>query len=144
MDPYLESLVKQNDQNDKVIEDVVEEETNETEGVSEPAVVKDAIEEVAVEPEVTEEGIAIHEVAEVEEVADKAAEPVPEKVEIAFQEEGQTIFVRNMKIFNAPDAKGVFRIYTGNIVLGNKVSEEFTAIDYMKPGFGLVKGYIQK
>ena len=158
MDPYLESLVKKEEKEavtEEAVEEVLEEITQQPQAeVEEIEVTEEVVEDVA-EPEVAEaveENIEVEavgqvsepEVAEEPEVIEEAMEADPEKVEVAFQKEGSTSFVKNLKIFNAPDAKGVFRIYTGNIILGAKISEEFTSIDYMKPGFGLVKGYIQK
>lgn len=48
--------------------------------------------------------------------------------------------VTNIKIYNIPDSKSPFKMFTGNVVIKGKV-DQFTKLEYVKPGFGLILGY---
>ena len=142
MDAYLESLVKK----DEVVEAQVEE-----------AAVLEPVEKVtAIEPEVAEAAeLVVEEPKPVEEAKPaKAEKPAksgsdkkkeaestdPTKSEETKSNAGETVAVKDIRIFNIPDAKSPFRIFTGNIIVNGKI-DSFTEIQYVKPGFGLVKGF---
>lgn len=149
MDSYLESLVKKGEdvatEEEAVAieaEEVTEEVPTEPEEVAEETPVEepDPVEEVPeVEEEPAEEEIA-EEVAEEapaveEEIVLKAPSPVSYNV-------GDTVQVNDIKVYNTPDPTGPFRMITGNVIYQGQFSKCF-AIDYMKPGFGLVRGYTE-
>ena len=149
MDSYLESLVKKSEE----IEDIEEAPAEEVEDAVEVADTSDDIveENDAVEEEVTEE--PEEKVEETKEV--KKAEPVVEKgapvvknSPVTKLEDGATISVSEVRIFNIPDSKQPSKIVTGNVISRNEVTgangEAFILVDYMRPGFGLVKGYMLK
>ena len=58
--------------------------------------------------------------------------PVPPVIE--------PVYVVDIRMFNTPDPKGPFKIFTGNVIVKDKV-DTMTELEYVKPGFGIVKGY---
>lgn len=142
MDAYLESLVKKGE----VVKAQVEE-----------AAIPEPVEEVtAIEPEVAEAAESVvEEIKPAEEAKPAKAEKpaksgsdkkkeaeskAPTKAEETKSNAGEIVAVKDIRIFNIPDAKSPFRIFTGNIVVNGKM-DSFTEIQYVKPGFGLVKGF---
>ena len=133
MDKYLESLVKKNDVDVEVeaAPRVVEEDISAEE-------VTEVIEEVTESepaPEVVEEVI--------KEEVEKPAKLVKEdKLAKAELKEGTVITVTDLKVFNFPDTASAYKLISGNVIYVKKVGE-FSLINYMKYGFGLVSGYTQ-
>lgn len=142
MDSYLESLVKR--------DEYVEVETSvETVDESNVIEVEEALPEAELEvvPVDTEEPLVDEDAEEVvAQEEEKASEPTPEDNKqpvISESEEhvdGDKIKVENIRIYKTPDSKQVARNFTGNVVYRGKISE-FTIIDYMRHGFGVVRGY---
>lgn len=143
MDNYLESLVKKGEAVQPVEEEPVKEEAVTAEVAPE--------EPVKEEPKVESKLSAEEKVeAAAEELAKEEAESVKEapevepikKAEPAINyEKDQMISVENIKMFNSADPKGVFKIFTGNIIYKDKINGMYL-VEYVKPGLGLVKGFV--
>lgn len=151
MDSYLESLVKKGEEvaveTAEATEDVIEEVAASESVVEATEGVEIAAEEVDTVVEETEE------VEEASEVADDVAEEAPEVIEEVPEQEPQpelkkeiqsadeeTLSVTNIKVYNVPDPAAVFKIFTGNVICKEMIGE-MRMIEYVKPGFGLVKGF---
>ena len=52
----------------------------------------------------------------------------------------QTYYVENIKIYKTPDSNQVTKTYTGNVVFKGQI-EHFFIIEYVRHGFGIVRGY---
>ena len=137
MDKYLESLVvKSNEINDNSIAtDPVEmrEEVEEPE-VAEPVEKPDSAEvEEAEEPKVAEpvEGINSD--------STNASQPAEPAASSTNDPMGH-VSVIDIRVYNTPYPNGPFRIFSGNVIIHSRV-ENMTLIEFMKPGFGLVKGF---
>lgn len=48
--------------------------------------------------------------------------------------------VKNIRIYNVPDSKSPSKLFSGNIIIKGQVST-MTAIEYVRPGIGLVNGF---
>lgn len=139
MDKYLASLVKKGEIEESQVEEVIEEEV--VEEIAEAVQAPEPVEEVKEEPE-----------EEIEEVKEEVAEPEPPVKEVKKEEKeaikhpdipfnpDEPTSVVDIRIFNIPDIKSPFKIFSGNVIVRNKVSD-MTELEYVKPGFGLVKGY---
>lgn len=46
----------------------------------------------------------------------------------------------NIRVYNSPSVKQVSRLISGRVIILGKI-DNFTIVQYMKHGFGLVKGY---
>lgn len=136
MDNYLESLI------------LKKSETNNDNATQAP------IEEVALPGDLFVDNTEDNQVAEPEIIpADPAKEALTSleeqyiKEDIAAVSKAETklsndtmILAKDIKVFHTPDPKGPFKIFTGNVIPQGQVST-MTQIKYMKPGFGLVKGF---
>ena len=120
MDSYLESLVQVTEFEAK--EEVADEVVVEEEPVVESPEVAEPIEEKKEEELVEEE------------------EPVLSVPDPSNYKEGDIIKVENIKVFKTPDKRQISRNVTGNVTYLGKIGE-YTIINYMRHGFGLVKGY---
>lgn len=56
--------------------------------------------------------------------------------------DGDVITVANIRIYNTPDTNQPSRSVSGNIIYHNELNG-WAVVDYMRPGFGLVKGFTQ-
>ena len=126
MDKYLESLVLKGE-SEEIVEPVNEEEVvNEiAEALEAPA--EEPVEEVQSEPESIEP----------EPAPVKEEKKTAKKLDNAVTE---STYVTQIKIFNTPDPKGPFKIFTGNVIVKGEVGG-MTELDYVKPGFGIVRGF---
>ena len=95
---------------------------------AEPAV--EEVEEVVV-PEVVESEPEVDTLNEVEE------EPEPAQTVSASN---VTLNVRKLRIYSIPSTKVPARSFTGNVVVIGKV-DKFAIVEYVRSGFGKVKGY---
>lgn len=147
MDNYLESLVKKGEAVQPVEEEPVEEEPVKEEAVTAEVAPEEPVKEG---PEVESKLSAEEKVeAAAEELAKEEAESVKEapevepiKAESAINyEKDQMISVENIKMFNSADPKGVFKIFTGNIIYKDEINGMYL-VEYVKPGLGLVKGFV--
>ena len=129
MDKYLEGLVRKGETEGAQAEEPVTEEVVEVAEEAAPA-------EEAAEP-VVEEAPA-PEPAKKADVKIKAEKPAPAPKPVANADE--TVTVTNIKIFNTPDVKGAFKMFSGNVIVKGNVGD-LKMIEYVKPGFGLVVGY---
>lgn len=120
MDKYLESLVKKG-----------EIKTNQVEEVQEEEVVREIEEVLNPEPESAVEEVSQSEPEVKEPEVDKKVSATPKP---------ETTSVINIRIFNVPDIRSPFKMYTGNVIVTGKVSD-MTSLDYVKPGFGIVTGF---
>ena len=159
MDSYLESLTRKSEEAiDAAVEETVEAE--------EAAEVEETVEEIDDSNAAEEtEDLTVEEPAE-EDKEDEAEEQVdeeaPEEAEDAAKAEpvdepddkpalqaassevthqaGELINVVGIRVFNTPSFNQPFRIISGNVTYDGKV-DGFIRIEYMKSGFGMVKGY---
>lgn len=146
---YLESLVRKTDEIEPAApaEEEIEDEPAVEEEVAE--VIADEPEEVAAEEEVVTTAESVVEEPALEPIQEEVKEE-PESVKPAKKEkpakksashqEGETISVISIRIFNTPDPKGLFKIFTGNVIFKGFVND-MMYVQYVKPGFGLVNGY---
>lgn len=147
MDNYLESLVKKGEAAALVEEELVEGEPVTDEPIAEVTPEEPVKEEPKVEAELAaEEPVE----AAAQDLAKKEAESVKEMPEVEpikkaepaiGYEKDRMISVKNIKMFNSADPKGVFKIFTGNIIYKDKVNGMYL-VEYMKPGLGLVRGFV--
>ena len=139
MDAYLESLVRKGEVAEKAEAVIVAEEPL--------AKVEEVVEPVKAEKSKVADEKIDEAIKTVQEIAEKASD---EKKEVKGKSpkqdaksesmKGKTISVTNIRVHNIPDPKSVFKIISGNIVVGDKINDMYQ-IDYVKPGFGLVKGF---
>lgn len=129
MDKYLEGLVKKGETAEAQAEELVTEEVVEVAEEAAPT-------EETVEP-VVEEAPA-PEPAKKADVKIKAEKSAPASKPVANADE--PVAVTNIKIFNTPDVKGAFKMFSGNVIVKGNVGD-LKMIEYVKPGFGLVVGY---
>lgn len=129
MDKYLEGLVRKGETEEAQAEEPVTEEVVE--------VAEEAPAEEAAEP-VVEEAPAPESAAKKTDVKIKAEKPAPAPKPVANADE--TVAVIDIKIFNTPDVKGAFKMFSGNVIVKGNVGD-LKMIEYVKPGFGLVVGY---
>lgn len=136
MDKYLESLVvKSNENDDSIATDPVEvkEEVEEPE-VAEPIEKPDSAEvEEAEEPKVAEP------VKDTDSDSVNASQPAEPTASSTNDPMGY-VPVIDIRVYNTPYPNGPFRIFSGNVIIHSRV-ENMTLIEFMKPGFGLVKGF---
>lgn len=159
MDNYLESLVVKEEvkESDTVVAETEEIVDESVEGIvdtsdaveiddSTPAEIEDMPivanneEEVVSSSEIALETSVPDESGSSEEVADVISTSGPVVTEEVKAAQAEFTSVTDIKIFNSPDPKGPFKIFTGNVIIDCEVSE-MKQIQYMKPGFGLVKGF---
>lgn len=126
MDKYLEGLVRKGETKGTQAEEPVTEE------------VVEAAEEAAPAEELAVEEAPAPEPAKKADVKIKAEKPAPAPKPVANADE--PVAVTNIKIFNTPDVKGAFKIFSGNVIVKGNVGD-LKMIEYVKPGFGLVVGY---
>lgn len=129
MDKYLEGLVRKGETKGTQAEEPVTEEVVEEAEEAVPA-------EEPAEP-VVEEAPA-PEPAKKADVKIKAEKPAPAPKPVTNADE--TVAVIDIKIFNTPDIKGAFKMFSGNVIVKGNVGD-LKMIEYVKPGFGLVVGY---
>ena len=157
MDSYLASLVAKETATEEVpapAEPVVEEVAKEVvqadpeEPVVEEAPAEEVEEEVVVEEEETKVPDSESEEKQPEPEVSKP-EPKPEKqvnlkaADIPSQphKEGDTIYLKEtIRVYRTPDASQVARGVSGSVIYKGKIGE-FTIVQYMRHGFGLVIGY---
>jgi len=133
MDSYLESLVKKDEfvpEKEEIEIEIGNEEAAEL--ISEPESATQL--EPIVDQEIGENGDPSV-VASAVEAAEVAEEP-----DVKNHEEGQTYFVRNIRIYKTPDINQIARNYTGNIIYKGQL-EDVAIVEYVRPGFGAVLGY---
>lgn len=53
-------------------------------------------------------------------------------------------FVENVIMYNAPDLNRAGFPYTGNIQVVGPQNDEFIAVNYVRSGFGVVRGFLRK
>lgn len=164
MDSYLESLTKKSEstieevtETEEVAEAVEETLADEPEVASEveDAVAEESAEETATEEDKEQEVGAEEQAVEAEPEEAESAEEVEEASEEEPNDEpvlqapdvpegnhkvGELINVVGIRVFNTPSLGQPFKIISGNVTYDGKV-EGFTIIEYMKSGFGMVKGY---
>ena len=158
MDNYLESLVVKGEKTEEVApqEEVKEEDVvaEIEEAVAEPAeeAVEEPVEEVAEPAEETAPAEVVEEpVVEAEPEEKKVATVtitaedtnnglVHKNADVATVAPEEPTAVVDIRIFNTPDPKGPFKIFSGNVIVKQRI-DTMTQIEYMKPGFGLVKGF---
>ena len=135
---YLDSLVKKGE----VVESTVVEEMTEVEEAVEQEVVEEAVE--ATEPVVSEPVVEEIDLSYAEDESDLVDDNT---VDIANEgnteqsyEAGASFSVNDIKIYNVPDSKSAYNIFTGNVIYKGDVAG-YKQIAYMKPGFGLAIGY---
>lgn len=167
MDSYLESLVKKGEEivetaepevaeyaEIDVADEAVENDTADGELTSDtvedaepdesPSEVDDQpseeVKETTEEPEEAKEP----EIQEIIKEQEKREEkPVPKSAVNAANRIGATLGVKDIKVFNVPDEKSIFKVFSGNVVVKDNIAG-FSQIEYVKPGFGLVKGYTKE
>lgn len=155
MDKYLESLVLKGEAateemetadvnpEDSLLESDTDAQTIEAE--SECDIIEDSITEVedqlAESDESDADGEDIEKQAADADTVTATSEDDDAEVDTSASLYGKPIAVNKIKVFNTPDPKGFFKIFSGNIIPTAKV-ESMYAIDYVKPGFGLVRGYV--
>ena len=151
MSSYLDSLVPKTigpttDQlsSDDVIEQVehLEEDLSVSEAVAMDAIVTklqegELSEEAELSKEPSEEPVV--DAAKPEEALSLAPEPAANTSSTIYTE-GETIAVKHIRIYKSPDTNQVAKMYSGNVIYLGRI-EEFSVINCMKHGFGLVKGY---
>lgn len=120
LDSYLESLIKKDDE--PVVDEVAKEE-----------VVKEVV------PSVSDQDIEPISESEPEPVVEVKKEE-PKKSASNELAKGTALPVKNIRIYNRPDSKSLFKVFSGNIIMKNKV-DDMIEIEYVKPGYGLVKGF---
>jgi len=147
MDAYLEKLVKKGSAVAEEVEEAIEEEVVEE---IEAAVTAEPEPEVQEEADTNDETVT--ETVDEEAVPDVQLETVIEKDEQetetetdgatsnGFIEPNTEIDAVNIRVYNSPDTRQLSRIISGHIVVLGQI-EDFKIIEYMKHGFGLVKGY---
>lgn len=155
MDSYLESLIKKGEgasaieemaASEEIITEEAEVATTEAEVVSEEKVEASESLDTASKKEVekTSEEAKAEELQTLIEKQDKKAEKIVAKSEVKVGNNiGKTVSVKDIKVFNIPDDKSIFKLFTGNVIIKDEISG-FSQIEYMKPGFGLVKGYTKE
>ncbi len=143
MNEYLESLVLKGEEPvEKPAEKVAAESVEEVvEEVAQPEEEADPVEEAPTE-EPKEEAPAVVEEAKEEK---KAEVKISANKEVAKHDDvpataDDPVAVVDIRIFNTPDPKGYFKIFSGNVIVKGEV-DTMKSIEYMKPGFGLVKGF---
>lgn len=120
MDAYLESLVKKG---------------NNADVEPSPEVSDDSVDNIVeVVEDIAEDSV------EVEVVLDKSDEPADAEIEVVDYKPGEVIYVKSIKVYKIPDTRQIARSITGNITFLGRV-DTFAIINYMRHGFGLVKGY---
>ena len=130
---YLESLVKKGEE---IVEEAVVEELEQSIDVEEPEEVAEEVIEEDAEEEVAEEA---EEVAEPK-PAQEAAPEVTEVKKEAAPADDEIVYVENIRIFNTPDPNTVSKLFSGNVIRKGQQGE-MVAIEYMRPGIGLVAGF---
>ena len=135
MDKYLESLVLKSNEidDDSIAADSAEvgEEVKESEvaeSVEKPD--SDEVKEEAEKPEV----------AEPAEGTDSDSTNASQPTASSTNGPMGYVPVTDIRVYNTPYPNGPFRIFSGNVIIHSKV-ENMTLIEFMKPGFGLVKGF---
>ena len=104
----------------------------------------DAVEDVVTESSVeVEESVESEETSvESEEVVADVEEEIKENITPPVIEEtiSEIIAVRKLRIYSRPSTGVPARTFTGNVELIGHV-DKFKIVKYVKPGFGVVKGY---
>ena len=83
-----------------------------------------------------------HQTEETTNITEDSVKEEP-KVEIKTYIKGQIIPVINVKVYRLPNERSFFQIFTGNLVYHSKSIDNFTHVQYMMPGFGLVSGFVK-
>ena len=139
MDQYLESLVKKTD-------NVTE--TVDTEAVTEVEIADGTVENVASEA-VTAPDEIMQEAAEpiIEEAADTESQESNSEDIVSISEksadtpkENDIITVTGLRVYPTPSINQLARTVAGNVVYLGQIGE-FAIVEYMKHGYGIVKGY---
>ena len=133
MDAYLESLVRKDEEPVYTPEEVVPASED-----FEP--LPDEPEEAVVETVPEEVGEPQQEESEPVEEPTQEEKPESKPEEVAQVKEGEVISVNNIRVYKTPDTNQVARNITGNVTYLGKVGN-FAIINYMRSGFGLVKGF---
>lgn len=139
MDEYLASLVRKEDNAVPVAEEVQVEEIAEpvVEEVADTSVVEPDLESVV--EEVKKEKPAEEKKSK---KTEKKVKEEPKKVSAIVLEEGSEYDVYPVRVYKTPDTHQVSQLISGKVIYEGK-AETFSVIEYMKHGFGLVKGYVQ-
>lgn len=149
MDAYLESLVKKPDEatsavidTEALAEEIAQNSEPTEETINSVAEESSAIEIDSVEPDKQSLG----ENGDPSVVTDINASTVTknQSVNNSLQsgeyKPGETYYVTNIRIYKTPDVTQIARNYTGNVVYKGRI-EDVYIIEYMRHGFGLVRGY---
>ena len=92
----------------------------------------------------TVEDVESEEAKDTAEEADEAEEDAPandaEEPEDNSEKKSNLVSVNKIRIYSKPSKAAVARIHTGFVRVGGKIGE-FTEVEYVKPGFGTVKGF---
>lgn len=136
LDDELEEVIEAEAEQEEAIVESVEPVTEEAQ--SEPV-------EEAAEPLVEEPEPAAESNAEPIEEPEPEPEPVPEvkqepPTKTNDYKPEELISVSSIRIFNRPDENDVYNVFQGNVIFKSRINN-FALIEYMKPCFGLVKGY---
>ena len=123
------------DEREEVIE--APEETEEAEETVEDVESVEETEEADAEEEAPEEAKEDNEAEETEE--DAPADDA-EETEAHSEKKSNLVSVNKIRIYSKPSKAAVARIHTGFVRVGGKI-REFTEVEYVKPGFGTVKGF---
>lgn len=141
MDNYLESLVLKREKSTEIEDSAREVAESATTNVEQEVGAPNSELEECIDVKEVEAGPVVEsDVAEPKDEPenDTTSESESAASEVSVAEIATT--VKDIKIFNTPDRKGPFKIFSGNVVIKDKV-DTMTLIEYVKPGFGLVKGF---
>ena len=129
MDKYLESLVVKSNE---IEDNPIATDSAEVRGEVEEPEIAECVEE-SDSAEVKEE------VKDVDSDSTNASQPAEPAASSTNDPMGH-VSVIDIRVYNTPYPNGPFRIFSGNVIIHSRV-ENMTLIEFMKPGFGLVKGF---
>lgn len=139
MDAYLESLVLKGEEVAEPVEEPVVEDL-----VVDEAPADEPIEEVVAEPvadtNIGENGdpaVVIKE--EVKEEPEQVVAPESQPVSTDYEVD-KMYFVNDIRVYSVPDDTTAFMLFSGNVIYKGTV-DKYLVIEYVKHGFGMVKGY---
>lgn len=83
-----------------------------------------------------------HQTEETTNITEDSVKEEP-KVGVTTYTKGQIIPVINVKVYRLPNERSYFQVFSGNLVYHSKSVADFTRVEYMMSGFGLVSGYVK-
>ena len=138
--PEVETTEEVTEPIDEIAEEIVEEGIEAASSVD-PEEYTEVVEEVEAELEAEEaEPVKEEKIIPIPEVKPEPKQVPKSAIKNNKYCVGDIINVRDIKIYGAPAVAYPYRSYTGNVVYKGQ-SGEFSAIEYMYPGFGIVKGF---